>query len=375
MRGPGGWPALLGGSALIGVALASLLSTIVVPRSRPSRFTSVVVRSVRALFLSLARRFPRYETRDHVLTLEGPATLVALLGSWLACLFVGYGLIFWAIDRVAFADALRESGSSIFTLGFARVQGSGATTTAFLAAATGLGVIALEIAYLPTLYSAFNRRETLVTLLSSRAGSPAWGPELLWRHQGVDIVDSLPRLYADWEEWAADLVETHTTYPVLMLFRSPEPYRSWVIGLLTVLDAAALHLAVAPKTAPSEARLCLRMGFMSFQELAATLNLPFDPDPRPDARLGLSFEEFASAVAMLEDAGFPVERSAEEAWPDFRGWRVNYEQAACALADFVVAPPALWSGTRRHVAEAPIPPRRPVDRRPDDPDPAGPDRA
>ena len=107
-------------------------------------------------------------------------------------------------------------------------------------------IVALQIAYLPALYSSFNRRESLVALLESRAGVPAWGPELLARHQLVGITDTLPDLYAAWEGWAADVAETHTTYPVLLLFRSPDPWYSWLLGLIAVLDAAAMQLALTP---------------------------------------------------------------------------------------------------------------------------------
>ena len=87
---------------------------------------------------------------------------------------------------------------------------------------------------------------------------------MLARHQLVGITDALPQLYADWEQWAAEVTESHTTYPVLLLFRSPEPWLNWIIGLLAVLDAGAMQLALCPSTAPSQSRLCLRMGFTMF---------------------------------------------------------------------------------------------------------------
>jgi hypothetical protein len=235
----------------------------------------------------------------------------------------------------------------------------------FIAAATGPVIIALQIAYLPTLYNAFNRREVLVTLLETRAGAPAWGPELLARHQLVGITDSLPGLYADWERWAADVAESHTTYQTLVWFRSAHMLQSWVGALLAVLDSAALYEALSPSRAPSECRLCLRMGYVCMRRIADTLSIAYDADPRPDAPLSLTFEQFVEGVAHLERAGFPMERSAEEAWPHFRGWRVNYEAVAYALADRVLAPPALWSGERRHLPGPPIPPWRPPHREPD----------
>jgi hypothetical protein len=185
------------------------------------------------------------------------------------------------------------------------------------------------------------------------------------RHQLVGIVDALPELYDDWEEWAAEVSESHTTYPVLLLFRSPQAWYSWVLSLLAVLDAAAMHLALCPTTAPSQARLCLRMGFSAFRRIASSLHWRFDLDPLPDAPLDLTFEEFSAAVDLLVAKSFPIERGAEEAWPHFRGWRVNYESLAYRLADRVVAPPAPWSGPRKHLPGAAVPPRRPAHRSPD----------
>jgi hypothetical protein len=225
-------------------------------------------------------------------------------------------------------------------------------------------IVALQIAYLPAIYGSFNRREGLVSLLESRAGEPAWGPELLVRHQLVGITDTLPDLYADWEAWAADVAESHTTYPVLLLFRSPEAWLSWLIGLLAVLDAGAMHLALAPETAPSQARLCLRMGFTLLNRIAKSLKWEVDLDPDPDGSIRLEFSEFAQAVGMLEGSGFTTERSAEEAWSDFKGWRINYESVAYRLADRLTAPPAPWSGSRRHLRGGVVEPRRPPQRHP-----------
>ena len=261
---------------------------------------------------------------------------------------------------------LRQSGSSLFTLGIAASPRGSATVADFAAAATGLVVVALEIAYLPTIYGAFNRRETLVTTLESRAGVPAWGPEILARHELVGITGSLPDFYAAWEQWAADLAETHSSYPVLIRFRSPHPLRSWVIGLLAVLDSAALYLAFSPGAAPSEARLCLRMGFTSLRSLADVEGVGYEPDPRPDAPVDLDYEQFLAGAARLEEAGFALERPPAEAWSHFRGWRVNYESIAYQLAERLSAVPAPWSGPRRRTAA--IEPLRPLDRTPDDPD-------
>lgn len=355
------------GVVVIGLTFASIFDALVVPRGTPARFARLVTRAVGAVTRGVARRFATYEERDRILVIHGPLTLLVMLVAWLALLVTGFALMFWPLAPGDLGEAFRQSGSSLFTLGFATAHDAGPVVLTFFAAGSGLVVVALQIAYLPTIYGAFNRRETLVTLLESRAGVPAWGPELLWRHQRVGILDSIPDLYGDWEVWAADVAETHTTYPILAWFRSPHPYRSWVTALIAVLDAAAMHLALCPATAPSEARLCLRMGFTTVREMARVLAIPYDPDPLPDAPIGLSFDDFRDAVAVLAEVGFPLERTAEEAWADYRGWRVNYEAVTWALADIVMAPPAMWSGPRTHIREVAIPVRRPLDRTPHEP--------
>jgi hypothetical protein len=161
-------------------------------------------------------------------------------------------------------------------------------------------------------------------------------------------------------------MESHTTYTVLIWFRSPHPLRSWVVGLLAVLDSAAMYLALCPQRAPTDARLVLRMGFTCLRSIADTLLIPYDGDPFPDDPIELTYEEFVGAVHRLEEVGFPLERSPEEAWPHFQGWRVNYESIAYALADGTVAPPGPWSGGRNHLPGVAIVPQRPVNRRPED---------
>lgn len=361
------WVGFAVGLLMVVWTAQSVMRSLIIPRGLSSSLAAVVAKVTQRGFLSLSNRFETYESRDKILALEAPSYLVALLFTWLGLFFVGYGLMLWPLIDADFSDALLESGSSMLTLGFAATHEPGSTVVHFAAAATGLVVIALQVAYLPTLYAAFNRRETLVTMLQSRAGSPAWGPEILARHQTVNLLDRLGDLYGEWEKWAADVAETHTNYPVLIYFRSPHPLRSWVLGIAAVMDSAALDLALRPSGAPTQARLCLRMGFVCLRNIAEFQRIPFDPDPMPDDPIELTYEEFHGGVHRLEEVGYPLERTPEEAWPHFRGWRVNYESLVYALADLVVAPPGPWSGPRDHLPGMQIVPQRPADRRPDDP--------
>ncbi len=344
----------------------SVLRMLLVPRASRSVLARSVLSAVRWAFWRGARLSEAYSAKDRLLAAGEPVGLLVLLGTWVGMTLVGYALILLPLEPrgSGVGAALREAGSSMFTLGFVTPHHSGPLAVDFLAAATGLVIVALQIGYLPTLYGAFNRREVLVTMLASRAGLPAWGPELLARHQMVGIMDDLHNLYHDWEQWAADVAESHTTYPSLLWFRSPRPRFSWLIGLLAVLDSAALYLALSPAAAPSQARLCLRMGFTALREIAGVEGIAYDHDPDPDGPIALSFEDYLVGVARLAAAGFPMERSPEEAWPHFRGWRNNYESIAYVLADRLMAPPALWSGQRLRLPVPEMPPVRPRDRKP-----------
>src|SRR5580693_5666724 len=353
------------GLVIVAMTVGDVIFTMVLPR-RPSgveRLSLQVNRIVRLCFVLASHLAKTYERQDAILAPTGPVALVGQLLFWAGCLVLGFALILVGAG-VSFADGLLQALTALFTVGAVHIGGDANTGVDISIGAIWVVIVALQIAYLPALYSSFNRRESLVALLESRAGVPAWGPELLARHQLVGITDTLPDLYAAWEEWAADVAETHTTYPVLLLFRSPEPWYSWLLGLIAVLDAAAMHLALAPSRASSQARLCLRMGFTLLNRVATTLRIPVDDDPNPEGPIELTFAEFDRAVVMLMSVGFATERGAEEAWADFRGWRVNYESVAYRLADRLTVPPAPWSGQRRHMRSGPVEPRRPPQRRP-----------
>jgi hypothetical protein len=177
----------------------------------------------------------------------------------------------------------------------------------------------------------------------------------------VSAVAELPALFEAWEQWSADVSESHTTYIPLVWFRSPRPLSSWVTAQLAVLDAAALYLALLPDASGlMQARLCLRGGFTCLGNIARALRIPIPEDADPNDGISLSYDDFVGAVERLRSVDFPLERPVQEAWLDFLGWRVNYEAAAYALAWAVDAPPALWSGPRRHEDETIVPLRPPT---------------
>lgn len=351
------------GALIVLATAASVIATVITPRPATSRLTRGLDLLVDLGFRTATRQTSSYQTRDRVLAAQAPILLICQLIVWLLLFFVGYSLLLWPLAHTGITETFSTSGSAFWTVGETTEHGAAERAVLDIAALTSLTTVALQIAYLPALYSAFNRRATEVALLNARAGLPAWGPELLARtHYGLgsgsSAIDTLPELYANWERWAADVMETHTTYPPLVRVRSPQPLSSWVTALLAVLDSAALILTISPTQAPTiPARMCLRSGFLCLQEIAAIMGLP-DPKRITTTGIRLTYQEFLDAVTHLQSVDFPVERCPEEAWPEFVGWRINYEQAAYAIAKDIDAAPALWSGPRRHAAQ-PVPPIRP----------------
>jgi hypothetical protein len=366
------WLGFAVGLLLLLATATSVIKTLLIPRSEHSVFGDVLGWLTRGLFRKLTARVTDLRQRERILSASGPIWLISLLVAWLACLFLGYALVLWPLRGSGFPGALEESGSSMFTLGFIRPSGPAPAAVVFLAAASGLALVAMLIAYLPVLYAAFNRREIQVTTLEALAGSPPWGPELLARQALIGDVAYLPQVYDRWTEWAADISESHTNYRTLVYFRSPNPRTSWLLGLLAVLDAAALQLAFNPSSAPAEARPLMRVGYITLRKLAKALGQDVSDDPHPDDPLVLTREEFDDAADHMRRAGWEFEREADEAWPHFRGWRVNYEAAAYALASFLDLPPAIWSGTRPGHRPPPQLPVRPPHREPGDPAQADP---
>jgi hypothetical protein len=353
------------GGLLVLSSMSSVIGTLIVPRPVSSRLTRWVDQVVDWAYQLVVKHAHMYWVRDRMLATQAATLLLAQLAAWLIVAYVGFALLLWPFASRGVVSAFIDAGSSLFTLGFAVPAGAVPAVIVFVAAAVGLIILTLQIAYLPTLYSAFNRRETEVALLNARGGVPSWGPELLARTHyalgsGMSTLDTMPDLYARWERWASDVGESHTTYLPLVRFRSPRPLSSWVTSLLAVLDSAALFLVLSPKAAPEvPARLCLRSGFLCFNQIARAMGFDIPEEADPEAGISLTYSDFLEGVARMREVDFPIEVDAERAWPEFVGWRVNYEHAAYAVAAAVYAVPAKWSGPRRRTVKQiePIRPR------------------
>jgi hypothetical protein len=338
--------AVAAGVAVVIATLLSAVRTFVVPRGTPILLTRAVFRASRWLFMLASRRATTYEDRDHVMASYAPLTLVTLPAVWLSIVALGYTAMFWGIGLGSLRAAFRSSGSSLFTLGFAAPDQLPPTILAFSEATVGLGLLALLLAYLPAMYTAFSRREAAVAMMEVRAGSPPTPEELLRRAWVIGWTDRLPGLWESWQEWFIDVEETHTSLAALSFFRSPVPQRSWVTAAGCVLDTAAVRCSALDLPRESEAELCIRTGYLALRRIADYFGIAYDPDPRPDDPISIGRDEFDGVVDRLAGRGLPVRADRDQAWADFVGWRVNYDVVLLSLAGLVMAPPSPWSSDR-----------------------------
>jgi hypothetical protein len=280
------------------------------------------------------------------MALYAPLTLLILPAVWVAAILVGYMFLYWAIMPRPLYDLFSLSGSSILTLGFTKTEGMASLILEFSEAGLGLTVITLLIAYLPTMYSAFSRREAMVAMLEVRAGMPPSPVELLSRANRINGLEALTELWKQWEVWFVEVEESHTSLAALIFFRSPQPNLSWITAAGVILDTAALQVSTVDLPNDPQAQLLLRAGYLALRRIADYFSIDYDPDPDADSFISIARSEYDLVYDQLVANGVPVKPDREEAWRAFRGWRVNYDRVLLALAALTMAPYAQWVSDR-----------------------------
>jgi hypothetical protein len=339
--------AFLAGLIVVGLTWFSAISTFVLPRSARSRLNRLVFALLRRLFDLILLFAKTYRRRDAILAYYAPFGMMLLLPTWYALISCGYAAMYWALGVEDFFDALHLSSSSLLTLGFADPKTFLLTAVVFSEAMTGLILVALLIAYLPTIYAAFARREQAVNMLDVRAGNPPSALEMLSRFKRIQGLDKLGEYWRSWETWFADIEESHTTLPMLVFLRSPRAENSWITAAGAVLDTASLTLSCVDVTYEPSAALCIRAGYLALRRIANYFDIPNPQEPHfPADPISVHREEFEAILTQLEAAGLPIRTDHEKAWKDFAGWRVNYDRALVMLCRLVMAPTAPWSSDR-----------------------------
>jgi len=335
------------GFIIVILTLFSAFSTFVLPRAARSQLNRIVFGLLRRFFDTILHLVKTYERRDAIMAYYAPLAVISLLPVWYLLILLGYAAMYWSLGVSEVFAALRLSGSSLFTLGFEISKTPPVTLVVFTEAMTGLMLVGLLIAYLPTMYSAFSRREQVVNMLEVRAGSPPSAAEMLLRFHRNHGLEKLSDYWKVWESWFADIEESHTTLPALVFFRSPRSENSWLTAAGAVLDAASITLSAVEIPYEVSAALCIRAGFLAFRRIANYFDIPNPQDPHfPQTSICVERAEFDAVLDQLDAAGLPLKPNREKAWQDFAGWRVNYDRSLILLCGLIMAPTAPWSGDR-----------------------------
>ena len=338
------------GGVLICVVLLDAFETIVLPRrvARRLRLARLVFRVTWQLWSSPARgHWRRGDRREAYLSFYGPFALLLLIGVWATGLIGGFALLLWGLGvpfvatggGAGFGTTLYGSGTTFFTLGLGDVLPPTALGRLLVVLEAGIGFafLALIISYMPVLAQAFSQREVNVALLDARAGSPPSAAELLRRHAGVDLPGALAQVLLEGERWAAELLESHLSYPLLAFYRSQHAEQSWLAGLTMILDVAALVL-VGMDGAPTRPA---RLAFAMARHAAADLSHILGARPRAVAPERLSAADLTHLRAVMAQAGVPL-REGPEADAMLTHLRQMYEPFVNALADRLLMPLPSW---------------------------------
>ena len=331
------------------IALGTLLAaiqTVVVPRAERSLLIRFVYVGMGILFSLLARRRKTYEARDALLARYAPTTLMLLPVVWATGVIYGFSLMFWALDVRPYREALTLSGWSLTTLGYRTTTDFFTLTLAGFEALIGLGIVAFLISFLPTMYSAFSSRESAVARLEIRAGTPPTPEAMIILAHETGGLEDMGDTWTEWEHWFVRVEETHQTYPALAYFRSVRSDRSWVTAAGCILDTAAIMLSTVAVPHSPAAPFMIRAGFVALRNIAEFFAIEYDPDPLPTAPITVHRHEFYETYEALQGAGVPVVEDREQAWHDYAGWRVNYDDCLVGLASITSAPPGKWSSDR-----------------------------
>ena len=337
------------GIALIIIVLGDVFETIVLPRrvTRRVRLTRFLYRATWQPWSAVASRIRKKKRRETWLSVFGPLSLLMLLTVWAVCLVFGFALIQWAINSrmgslngsTGFLTDLYFSGTTLFTLGLGDIIpiDPAARFMTVLEASMGLGLLALVIGYFPVLYQAFSRREANISKLDARAGTPPIAAELLRRHQEAGSTQSLDQLLLDWESWAADLLESHLSYPVLCFFRSQHDNQSWLSALTTVLDACSLVMVGIDGMPKWQAQLTFKMARHTIVDISQI----FNTSPSKDDGRRLPNEELVRLRAMLTEAGVALRNEAGDD-SNLADLRAMYEPYVEGLSHFLMMPLPGW---------------------------------
>lgn len=337
-------------------ALLDAFQTVILPRRATGRFrlTRLFYLATWTPWSAIASRVKDARKRETAFSFFGPLSLVFLIVAWAAALVVGFAFMFYGLgspfnDSLGVASGLRTdlyvSGTTLFTLGLGDVvpRSPWARELIILEAGMGLGFVAVVIGYFPVLYGAFSRREMSISLLDARAGSPPTAVELLRRHSFEGGEAALTVLLEEWERWAAELMESHISYPLLCYFRSQHTNQSWLSALTAILDACSLLIAGVQGHPARQAQLTFAMARHALVDLLQVFSQP----PVADMKDRLPPERFDALYKLLCQSEVRVCRDAGS-MARLGQMRGLYEGYAEAMSRYLCMPLPPWVAERPH---------------------------
>lgn len=333
-------PAVLIGVVLICIVLWDAFETVVFPRrvTRRVRLVRLFYRLTWPLWSGTVRALASGKRQENYLSYYGPLSFILLLSMWAGLLVIGFALLYWAPGNAiktpegtaSFSACIYFSGTTFFTLGLGDVVPHArlARVLSVFEAGMGFGFLAIVISYLPALNQSFSRREVNISLLDARAGSPPTAAEILRRHIGDHDVEALQKLLHEWERWAAELLESHLSYPVLVYFRSQHDNQSWLAALTSILDTSAFAIASLEGACVRQAQLTFAMARHAVVDLALVLRAP----PRDPVSDRLNEAALKALRTLLTAEGRRI-RDGSDAEQKLKELRRMYEPYVYALSE------------------------------------------
>jgi len=322
---------------LILIVLHDAFESVILPRrvTRPLQLTRLFYTFAWPPWAGASQSIRKRRSRESFLSFFGPLSILLLLMVWAVALITGFAVLQWSHHLPLRSDStpdfetyLYMSGTTFFTLGFGDVTPLSlpGRILAVVEAGLGFAFLAMVVGYLPVLYQGFSRREGRIALLDARAGSPPTAGELLRRN--LRNQPEMERFLREWENWSAELLETHLSYPVLCYYRSQHNNQSWLAAITAVLDTCAVLMAIGEGELFPQAELTFAVARHAVVDLAQIFNTAPER-PQPDRLETSDFEKFR---IVLENAGLRLDENFEQR---LEGVRKLYEPFIHPLSHYL----------------------------------------